>query len=234
MQWSQSLIRLQSLDLELEEHAQRLAEIATRLKEDAEVRQARRVADQRREAAAVARRHQGDLEFELGQVQIKRTRTEQNLYGGKIINSRELQDLQAELESLKRRVSVLEDQVLEAMLAREEADDAAKAAADRLAALEAALAQNQGALTAERDRRQAAVAALQGDRAGVVSGIPPRLLESYDYLRKRGGGIAVAHLRDDATCSVCGTELLRPTVQAVHRGQEAYCDTCRRILVVGS
>ncbi len=89
-----------------------MGEIAALLKEDAEVRQARRIADQRREAAAAARRHQGDLEFELGQAQVKRTRTEQNLYSGRIVNSRELQDLQAELESLKRRVGVLEDQVL--------------------------------------------------------------------------------------------------------------------------
>ncbi len=231
MQWPQSLIRLQSLDLELEEHRLRLSEITALLGKDTEVRQARRVAEARHETATVARRAQGDVEFELGQVQIKRTRTEQNLYSGRIVNSRELQDLQAELESLKRRTSVLEDQVLEAMLAREEADDAARAAADRLAALEAALAQQQSTLTAEKARRETAVAALQADRAGVVSGIPPKLLESYDYLRKRGGGIAIAQLRDDATCSVCGTELLRPTVQAVHRGQEAYCDTCRRILV---
>ena len=232
MSWSQSLIRLQEIDLELEEYAQRLGEIAALLKEDAEVRQARRIADQRREAAAAARRHQGDLEFELGQAQVKRTRTEQNLYSGRIVNSRELQELQAELESLKRRVGVLEDQVLEAMLEREEADEAAKAADARYTTLEAALAQRQGALTAELSRREAAVTALQAERAGVLPGIPPKLLESYDYLRKRGGGIAVAQLRGDS-CSVCGTDLLRPTIQAVHRGQEAYCDTCRRILVLG-
>lgn len=232
MSWPQSLIRLQEIDLELEEHAQRLSEIAELLKEDTEVRQARRIADQRRETAAAARRHQGDLEFELGQVQVKRTRTEQNLYSGRIVNSRELQDLQAELESLKRRVGVLEDQVLEAMLEREEADEAAKAADTHLASLEAAHAQQQDTLTAEQARREATVAALQAERTGVLPGVPSKLLESYDYLGKRLGGIAVAQLRGDS-CSVCGTELLRPTVQAVRRGLEAYCDTCRRILVLG-
>jgi uncharacterized protein len=48
--------------------------------------------------------------------------SEASLYGGKIRNPKELQDLQVEIAALKRRTATLEDEQLEAMLAVEDAE----------------------------------------------------------------------------------------------------------------
>ncbi len=232
MPWPQALIRLQQIDLEREEHQERLDEIALELQEDAELARARRLAQQADAAVEAARHTQHELEFELGQVQTKRARTEQNLYSGRIINSRELQDLQAELEALRRRVTTLEDEVLEAMIEREEADLAAKEAAARVVALEQRGEDLRVKLLAERAKIDTVVAALAQEREATTAEIPPAMLDTYGYLRERTGHLPVAQLRA-GTCSICGTEVLRPTRVKVERGQEAYCDSCRRLLVAG-
>ena len=232
MPWPQALIRLQQIDLEMEEHQERLGEIALELREDAELARARRLAQQAGAAVEAARHTQHELEFELSQVQVKRSREEQNLYSGRITNSRELQDLQAELESLKRRVSALEDEVLEAMIEREEADLVAKEASREVAKLEARRDEVHARLLAEKAKLETLNAALAEERQATAAEIPPAMLDTYGYLRERTGHLPVAQLRA-GTCSICGTEVLRPTRVKVERGQEAYCDSCRRLLVMG-
>ncbi len=160
------------------------------------------------------------------------SREEQNLYSGRIVNSRELQDLQAELESLKRRVATLEDEVLEAMIEREETDLAAKAAAARVVALEQRGEDLHARLLAERAKLETRIEGLAREREATAAEIPPAMLDTYGYLRERTGHLPVAQLRA-GTCSICGTEVLRPTRVKVERGQEAYCDSCRRLLVMG-
>ncbi len=231
MPWTQSLLRLQEIDLELAETAQRLAEIAELAKDDAALQQARRQAGQHRERADKSRKLQQTLEFELAQAQTKRARTEDNLYSGRITNARELQDLEAELASLKRRESALEDDLLEAMLGREEADAAADQAAGRVAALAGERGAKVAALQAEQAALESKRAALGEERAATVADLPPALVADYTYLHPRTGGLPVAQLRG-GVCSICGTEVLRPTQQKVQRGQEAHCDTCRRLLVM--
>lgn len=230
MAWTHSVLRLQDVDHELTNIHQRLREIEAQLRDNAELLAAEKAATERAETAQTARKQQQALEHELGQVQIKRDLTEQNLYSGRITNSRELQDLQAELQSLKRRVSTLEDELLEAMMVREEADAEAQAAAAHLDQLRADSEQAQGTLVAERDRLRAAAAELAEERQTLRNDLPPAILDSYDYLKDRTAGIPVAELKGD-TCGICGTIVLRPTRQKVERGQEAYCDSCRRLLV---
>lgn len=230
MQWTTAITRLQDIDHALAEHQARLTAIAAELEDTTELRAARQRAAETEAATGDARRAQQDLEFELGQVQVKRERTEANLYSGRITNSRELQDLQAELQSLRRRIGTLEDDLLEAMMAREEADQAAADAAEHLTQVQQQTAALQAHLIDERDRRQADVAALQAERDGLLANIPASVIDSYAYLRKRIGSSPVAPLRGDQ-CGICGMVVTPPIRQQVQRGREAYCNNCGRLLV---
>ena len=230
MTWTQALLNLQDLDHTLVKNQQRLREIELQLRNNAELVAAEKQVVQFNQAADVARKQQQDLEFELGQVQIKRDLTETNLYSGRISNSRELQDLQTELQSLRRRIADLENALLEAMMAREEADEAARAAEEQLAQVQKQLEQVQGVLVAEQAKLETTTTTLQAEQQQLRRAVPPEALDSYDYLRARTGHMPVARLRG-GVCSVCGTEVLRPTQQKVQRGQIAYCDTCLRLLV---
>lgn len=230
MAWSQTLLRLQEVDHELERGARRLAEIAALLQDDAAVVAARREAEVCAAAAQAARRSQQELEFELNRVQTKRRQTEERLYSGRVTNPRELQDMQAESEALKHRIATLEDALLEAMLTREEADEGASAAQAVLQAAEERSAQQHSALSAELQALRESQTALKAEREALCASLSPKLLDTYTYLRGRTDGIPVAQVRGDV-CSICGTELLPPTVRKVRNHEEAYCDSCRRLLV---
>ena len=230
MTWTEALMRLQDLDQTLVENDRRLREIEVQLRNNAELVAAEKRVAQLAQAAGSARKRQQELEFELGQVQIKRELTETNLYSGRVTNSRELQDLQAELQSLRRRIAELEDELLEAMMAREEADEAARGAQEELEQIRGRLAEVQATLVTEQAGLQSRTAALQEEQQHLRGAVPPEALDSYDYLKARTGHLPVARLKS-GVCSVCGTEVLRPTQQKVQRGQIAYCDTCLRLLV---
>ena len=230
MPWTQALIRVQDVDLQLADNHRRLGEIEAQLADTSELRAARQEADDRQKTADAARRAQEELEFKLGQVQVKREREEQNLYSGRITATRELQDLQSEIQSIKRRIDVLENELLEAMIFHEEARDAAQAAAAKRDEIQRRTDLMQSALIAERDRLKREHETLTAERQDLRSRIPGSVVDSYDYLHKRTGGRPVAVLKGDV-CSVCGMVVTMPIQQQVQRGQEAYCNNCRRLLV---
>ncbi|NBD34914.1 MAG: hypothetical protein GVY30_02820 [Chloroflexi bacterium] len=230
MAWPQDLIRLQDIDQELEDIEERLSDIDLRLQDDSEVVQARAMLKRSAEAMEQAQRTQKDIEFKLQQIETKLERSGQRLYGGKVRDPRELADLQAATKSLRERKAIVEDTLLEAMIAREEAEAAHAVAQETLETTQTEWEAMQQALKEERDRLQAHRRDLQEEREALRAGIPKSALDSYEYLWPRTGGMPVAHLQGDM-CGLCGVKVLRATRIKVEKEEEAYCDGCRRLLV---
>ncbi|HOU14990.1 MAG TPA: hypothetical protein PKZ84_17920 [Anaerolineae bacterium] len=230
MPWTDALLRFQEIDLELQRLNQRLTEIQAALHDETELLQARQHAEQSAQAARAANKKQKDVEFELQRTQTELQQTEQRLYGGSVTNPRQLEDLQAKSQSLRRWIAKLEDDLLEAMVAREEADETASAAAVKLQQITAQRETLCRTLTAEREELQTRGQTLLKEAPRIKEKIPPAILDSYHYLTSRTGGIPVARLNGDI-CSMCGVEVLKPTQRKVKNGEEAYCDGCRRLLV---
>ena len=230
MSWTAAVLRLQEVDLELTALRKRLQEVEAELQDDAALRAARQRAQEKTITADTARKAQRDLEFELGRIEAKRQQKETRLYGGAIRNSRELEDLQAKVQSLKRRKSQIEDKLLEAMLACEEAEAEEQQAAARLQDAERQWQQNHETLSAERDSLRARIATLETEAAQHQGELPASVLDSYHYLQPRRGGISVARLQG-GNCSVCGIKVTSQRKQAVEAGRETYCDGCGRLLI---
>jgi predicted nucleic acid-binding Zn-ribbon protein len=206
--------------------AARLAEVQDLLSElEADLEIARK---QRDEIA----REQSRLEGEVELIDAKSTREEQRMMSGKVANPKELGALQAEIESLKRRRSGVEDDLLEVMVHRETAESTVdKLEGERVQA------------EAEKDQLTAAVARLTGDietelaehevkRQEASGAIPEELLTLYEKIRSTKHGVGAAALQG-GTCSGCHTKL--PAIEAEHIRKERglqRCDNCRRILVV--
>jgi predicted nucleic acid-binding Zn-ribbon protein len=231
MSWTAAVLRLQKVDLELTTVRGRLQEVAAALQDDAALRTARQRAQEKTITADVARKAQKDLEFELGRVETKHQQKETRLYGGAIRNSRELEDLQAKVQSLRRRKSQIEDKLLEAMLTCEEAEAEEQQAAARLQDVEQQWQQNHETLSAERDSLRARIATLEAESAQHQGELPASVLDSYHYLQPRKGGISVARLQGDI-CSVCGIKATSQRKQSAQAGRETYCDGCGRLLVL--
>lgn len=230
MAWTDALLRLQEIDLELEGIQQRLRAIAAQLQDHTVLLAAQKQAQQSVVATQKARKAQQDLEFELGRVETKLRQTEHRLYSGEVRQPRELTDLQNEAASLRRRQSQLEDALLEAMAAREECETVEAQATATLQEAEQTAAATEAALTAEREQLQARAAVLQAERERPLGHIVPTVLESYTYLRQKRGGKVVARV-EEGTCTACGMEVSAPTRRQIQAGQVPECDGCGRLLI---
>jgi hypothetical protein len=178
-------------------------------------------------------RRQQALEDEIVSLTDKVAGVERLLYGGTVSAVRELQALQADQAALIRHRSSLEDQVLELMEAREPVDaEVARVEAewtsldDEAGRLRAVLADAEVVVDAE-------LAAEEEARATAVAGVPPDLLEQYEGLRARLGGVGAARL-EGGRCTGCHLSLSATELDQLRRAPPDaihLCESCGRILV---
>ncbi len=224
------LFRLQCLDSERDEKQQRLAEVEAALGESEALRHARQALENAEALVRERTLRQRDLELQIAGLADKTSRSEQRLYSGKVKNPKELEDLQAEVASLRRRRQQLEDELLETMIEREEAETERDRARAHLERTEALWKTQQIDLKAERESLHAALAELEGARSALLPGIEAAVLSAYRTLRRRKGGLAVVQLRDGA-CGGCGVSVSSHLEWQLRQDTLTYCDNCERIIV---
>lgn len=191
-----------------------------------------RIAESTSERAVLAR-EQKRLDDEIESIGARRSQEEATLYGGTVSNARALQDLQEEIESLGRRISVLEDQDLEIMEQIEPIDarlaELEAARSDALARSEAA----EQALTVAEAELAVLVTAESGARAELVGSVDADLLAEYEKIRRSSGGVGVARLVG-AQCGGCHLGLSAVEVSRIRKlgpGEITHCEECGRLLV---
>ncbi|MDQ6909177.1 MAG: C4-type zinc ribbon domain-containing protein [Actinomycetota bacterium] len=185
---------------------------------------------ERRDAVARVQRR---VEDELGNVEDKIKDLDVRLYSGEVTVIRELQALQADAESLRRRRSSLEDEVLEAMTEREPIDEelrALESERDRLdgegAELRAAIAEAQANIDAELSAELEA-------RAEATTHIPDDLMALYEKIRAQEDGIGAAALVN-GRCGGCHLALPATELDRMKREPPdalVRCEQCGRVLV---
>lgn len=225
-----ALHRLQETELRLQNVEARLTEIQAILDDSSEVARQRDLLEASEHQLTEARMANSRAEHSVQSVRTKLERSSKKLYGGSVRNPKELEDLQAEVESLSRYLSNLEDELLEAMVAL---DDASEAHAKREAALEEvklARAAENADLVEEQSDLIAQKARLQDELEVTKESLPPSDLEIYENVKSRSGGIAISEL-EDSSCSACGLTI-PPSKQQQVRSQSEYvrCSQCGRIL----
>ena len=192
---------------------------------------------ERRAAEVQASRHelgraQQRLEDDIASLNDRATQHDKTLYGGTITNPRELQALQDEIGSLKRRITQLEDQELELMEQIEPLDrdlaemDGSRAALDeRSSALRAQIAEEEVAIDDE-------LAAVRAERDSLAADVEPDLLTEYEELRPHSGGIGIARLVG-TSCGGCHLSLSAVEIDRIKRlppDEPVHCEECGRLL----
>lgn len=232
----EALLRLQDHDIRIDQLQHKLATLPERAAVEAN---AAAQAELERDAAPVQARRdelardQKRVEDEVAVVEAKAADVHRTLYGGTVTSPKELQALQADHDSLKRRQTQLEDRVLELMEEVEPADAELAAFDGRRRTLAADGEAAEVALTVAVAEAEAELAQAVGERAGLAEAVAPEQLASYDRLRPQFGGIAVARLVG-TQCGGCHLSLSSMALEAVRRLPEdavAHCDECGRILV---
>ncbi len=226
-----ALYHLQLVDDKLDSARRRLAEVTALLGETPAVVEARARTAAAEQAIEKALKRQHQIEIELQTLGAKIEEVSARLYGGKVLNPKELADLQKENGSLDRRRQALEDDDLNAMIAVDEARAAHATARQEFAAAEQAWDASQRHIRDERARLEAQIEALGEERDITRSSVPAEDLALYQALRPRKGGKPVGILRDGA-CS-CGVAPSASRVSSA-RSEDVLvrCGNCERILYV--
>lgn len=166
-------------------------------------------------------------------IRLKIEQSEASLYGGKIQNPKELQDLQNEISSLKRLITTLEDHELEEMMAVEEAEAQYKSEKAAISSIQGEQIEKHAMLKGEKTKLEEKINRLKAERKVTLPAISTSDLSLYEQLRKTRNGVAVAKISSRA-CGACGTTLTAALVQSTQlTGQIIRCPTCGRILYPG-
>jgi predicted nucleic acid-binding Zn-ribbon protein len=227
------LFQLQRIDSQLDQVNLKIKEIELVLNDNSEILQAHNRAEDLENGKSTALKKQQRAEEKLRTHRIKIEQSESTLYGGKISNPKELQDIQNEVTSLKKYLSTLEDRVLDAMIEVEEITGQHQKALQELENLHSRTDSRNESLSKDREKLLVEIQRLNMERNVFTGSISPEVIIRYDQLRRTRRGVAVAQVID-YTCAACGSTLSASLLQnASSMNQIAYCDTCGRILYGG-
>ena len=225
-----NLYRLQTLDTQRLKIEKRLAEIEQILLADETVQAAalkKRLAETESKSAQEGVQA---IQAKVAEKKIKLDLTQSNLFGGKIRSPKELQDLQAESEALRRTISGLEDEQISAMISAEEVQKTLSGAEFAYQSVVNQKASENSLLSGEKRTLEGELPKVDAQRNSLRALIPAETLSVYDSLLKRKGGRAVAVI-DDESCDACGYSVSPADMQAARSAAKiVHCKNCGRIL----
>lgn len=224
------LYRLQQVDSQIDQIQARLKVIRDILENDLELQTAARQFTSADNNYKDAQRALKQSEAEVEKQRIKIEQTESSLYGGRVHNPKELQDLQKEVASLKRYLEILEERELEAMLVIETSENESQEAKTRLDHVQSNRSDQNRDLTQESELLHKNLERLNTERQAVIGDLAQQKLSIYDLLRQQRRGIAVTTI-SDAACAACGTTLTPSQQQNARSTSQLFnCPSCGRIL----
>ena len=229
------LLALQAADTAVD----RLRARARALQEGGEVAVVRAEADAAEERYGEIRlqlseldRDQSRLEREIDSMTQKERDENARMYDGSIVNAKELEALQHEITSVRKRRSEREDELRALLELREQLESEATAAEAITATLRTTAEEAAAAAGDELTNVEAELATRSAERRSIESEIEPEVLELYEDLRRLKKGIGAAALVD-GVCQACHEQLSSVELDKVKRATGIRrCEHCRRILVV--
>ncbi|RME84427.1 MAG: hypothetical protein D6775_05440 [Caldilineae bacterium] len=223
------LLSLQDIDTDLDADRKRYAEIQEALKPPASLQAAQEARDQAAARVEHWRKERKRREAAVSDQVRKIREQEAMLYGGRIKDPREQVALQKNVEAMKRHLDTLEEAELEAIMELEEGEGQLAEAETALAEAQSQWEAVQQKLLEERVRLIAHARELKAQRETAAARLTAGLLQRYEELRQKKGGLAVARLRG-GNCGGCGAALPTATRQQVYGDDLVTCPVCGRLL----
>ena len=227
---SRELLELQTVDGDLAVRNERLDEIAKRIGDDSALRALARRLKQEEAEVEEGLSRQRDLDAAVADLTEKVNAAEAKLYGGVVVNPRELRGLQADVEMIKRQRWSQEETLLEVMVGLDLSTGNRDASAQQLEQMKRTWKAEQKSLVEEQERLRGETAALVERRGALVARVPPAETALYEQVRKsRPQSVALMH---NNTCSACRVGLPARTAQEVRSSPSpTRCPNCGRILL---
>ena len=170
------------------------------------------------------------IEDDLAMAEQRLRGQERRLFAGGM-TARESQNMRMEVDSLRRQVSVMEDELLELLDQREGMEEEERMLGERAGStreverhLAARIAESRAAIDASVER-------YRERRAGIVPSVAPELLRLYARLRERRGGTVVG-ATSGRVCGACHLQMSIAEYEEVVGETLPQCIHCAAILVL--
>jgi predicted nucleic acid-binding Zn-ribbon protein len=222
------LYQLQEMDLEIESTEQALSQKVSQLGDRQILDRAQGKLASEQQQLEELRHQQHDAEWEVDDLLSKIAAAEEQLYGGKITNPKELSSLQHEVNTMKAKIDQLENQALEVIDQVETAEKSVTAATDEFRNLEEEWHHQQQQLSDEIAQLKSRLAYLQQKRQQLSDEIEPQAVKLYEKIRQQKKQ-PVAKV-EQGICHVCRISLSASELQHARSGQPVQCGSCGRIL----
>lgn len=227
------LYRLQQIDSAIDQARTRLRKIEAALNDFTAIRQIEEQMTASDTVLTQERKKLRKIDDEVKAQVLKVKTAEASLYGGKVRNPKELQDLEKDVASIRKHISTLEEDELNQMMVVEEGEAAHGELAAGLQEAQNKKATQDSLLRAEQANTEKELARLEHERQAAASGIADDEIQIYEQLRQTRKGLAVAKVAE-GTCSACGSTMTPAVAQAAQSSvQLARCSFCGRILYAG-
>ena len=230
MSASLGLHRLQQVDRQIDHARSQLDNIRQTLENDAELRESLKQLETAQVDHFHAHHALKNSEAEVEAQKIKIEQAESSLYGGRVQNPKELQDLQKDIVSLKKHLATLEERELEAMIKAEDTENNLQNTKTKLELIQARLGSEHKKLISDQSTWIIKLEQLAEEREATLAPIESVMLQIYENLRQQKKGVAIAEVSDGA-CGSCGATITTALQQnARSQKQLAHCPSCGRIL----
>jgi len=225
------LIELQAVDFRLIEIRERLNKFPKHLAEvEARVTAAKHQITAAKEALTTSLKERKTYEMDVEQWK-ERAKKYRN-QSGEVKSNEAYKALLHEIQNAEDEAAKAEDRLLERMVSGEEYDRQLKAAEAAVKVVEAETNKERHTIQAEFNAAQKELAAAEAARAASAAAVPEDLVDHYERIAKRHGGIGLAEIRGEG-CGQCGVHIRPHVIQLLTReGNEEFyhCETCTRIL----
>ena len=226
-----SLIELQAVDLRLLGIRERLDRFPKHLAEvEGQVTAAKQKVAAAKESLLTGQKERKTFEMDVDQW--KERAKKYRGQSGEVKSNEAYKALLHEIANAEAEMAKAEDRLLERMVSGEEYDRQVKAAEAALKEVEAATGKERQAIQAEYNATQKELAAAEAVRAAAKASVPEDLVDHYERIAKRHGGIALAEIRGEG-CGQCGVHIRPHVIQQLQRDSNEgffHCETCTRIL----
>jgi predicted nucleic acid-binding Zn-ribbon protein len=222
------LYQLQCLELEIEAKEQSLAKDQAKIGESQALRQAKANLTQAQAELEALSREQKSAEYAISDLSARMTITHESLYSGRVKNSKELQNLQHEHDTLKSQRDPLEEKVLSLMEQIEEARTKTTRSIVELSEVEILWQADQKTLQMEIATLKKMLAELNSQRDEALASIPKEELSLYNQIRQMRGW-AVSRM-EQGICNRCRLNLSSSEIQRARGGAIVQCSSCSRLL----
>lgn len=173
---------------------------------------------------------QSDLELKQKSIGDKIKKIDADLYGGKVVNPREVEAFQKEIEVLKKQREDFDGRIMELWDLVPPAKEAVERIDKAIDAKKGELREYQKKVVAYKNQIEEAFKKRVAERPEAAKGVNPSMLSRYDAIRQKHDGVGMTRVGKGGFCATCGTHLAEKLIESAKEGRIALCEGCGRIL----